>query len=449
MIFAEAERYVLGLIDEKRSRGRLGLDRMRALLHELGDPQDAYSTVHVAGTSGKGSTATMIAAALSASGKRVGLHTKPHLHSMTERAAIDGMPIPPQRFADLLEEMVPAIERIGPIAGMPSYYETLLALTFLYFAKERVDIAAIEVGVGGRLDGTNVICPRVAVITSVDYDHTEILGETLEAIAAEKAGIAKPGVPLIVAAERPEALAIIERVAGAAGSPVILVDHASEIATQEGDERRFEVKTARGVYDIRLPVFGSFQRRNARTAILALEALPHDLAPSVEEIERGLGSVAIPGRMEVVGGNPTVVLDIAHNAEKAEHLADALRERWPERRMRALVAVGQGKDATAILDALAPLVDAFIFTSFSAAGRRAIAPQVLLDHASSLGVPGEIVENPSDALSRARERAVRDQILVITGSTFVVAELREEVLRRSLDPTLDDESKLGISRLTK
>lgn len=433
MTFEQAEQYLLGLIDERRSRGRLGLDRMRALLRELGDPQNEYPTLHVAGTSGKGSTATMMAAALGASGRRVGLHTKPHLHSMTERACIDAVPIGTQRFAGLLEEMLPAIERVAAFAGSPSYYETLLALAFLYFAKERVDAAVIEVGVGGRLDGTNVIMPQVGVITSVDYDHTDVLGETLEAIAAEKAGIAKRGVPLVVGAQRRQVLAIVERVASAAGAPVILVDHASEMATLDGDERRFEVRTARAIYDVRLPVFGSFQRRNAQTAIVALEALPEALAPSVEEVERGFGRVAIPGRMEVVMGAPTIVLDIAHNAEKAQHLADALRERWPGRRMRALVAVGQGKDAPAILQALAALVDSFVFTTFAAFGRHAIPPERLLEGAAALGVPAQSVDDPTAALARALEQCAQDDILVVTGSTFVVAALREQALRRSLD----------------
>ncbi len=433
MRFDEAERYLLGLIDEKRSRGRLGLDRMRALLHELGDPQDAYPTVHVGGTSGKGSTATMIAAALSASGKRTGLHIKPHLHSVTERACIDGLAIAPQRFAALLEEMMPAIDRVRAVAGSPSYYETLLALAFLHCARERVEVAVIEVGLGGRLDGTNVIKPEVAVITSVDYDHTDVLGESLEAIAAEKAGIGKPGVPLVVAAERPEALAVIKRIARTVGARVILVDHVSEIEMQEGDERRFEVKTSRAAYDIRLPVFGSFQRRNAQTAIVALEVLPPALAVGVDAVERGLGCVTIPGRMEVIGIAPTVVLDIAHNAEKAQHLADALRERWPQRRMHAVVAVSKGKDAPAILDALAPLVDAFVFTSFTAAGRYAIAPERLLEFASSRGLAAEAFEDPLEAFSYACARTPKDVILIVTGSTFVVAAVREEALRRSFD----------------
>ncbi|MGA8533103.1 MAG: Mur ligase family protein, partial [Candidatus Tumulicola sp.] len=194
--FERAEAYLLGTIDETTSRRTsYKLDRMRAFLHELGDPHRAYPTIHVGGTSGKGSTCTMIASVLQACGKRTGLHTKPHLQIVTERARIDGVAVDPARFAALLDDMMPAIERTAARYGRPTYYETLLALAFVHFALECVDVAVIEVGLGGRLDGTNLLRPEVTAITSIGYDHTEILGETLESIAREKAGIARPGVP--------------------------------------------------------------------------------------------------------------------------------------------------------------------------------------------------------------------------------------------------------------
>ncbi len=206
MNYEEASSYLRGTINETASRRQpTRLERMRLLLRELGDPQNAYPTIHVGGTSGKGSTATMIAAAFTASGLRAGLHTKPHLSSMTERARIDGSAIGEDVFADLLSEMLPAIERTVRVEGRPSYYETLLALAFAHFAREAVDVGVIEVGIGGSLDGTNVLLPEVAVITNVGLDHTEILGETKEEIARDKAGIAKPGVPLVSDATRSSA----------------------------------------------------------------------------------------------------------------------------------------------------------------------------------------------------------------------------------------------------
>jgi dihydrofolate synthase/folylpolyglutamate synthase len=431
MTYEDAERYLIGLIDEAQSRHRgLGLDRIRALLRALGDPQDAYKTVHVGGTSGKGSTATMIAAALTASGLRSGLHVKPHLHAMTERASIDGVAISRERFAQLLGEMMPALDRTNDEHGRPTYYETLLALAFTYFAREGADVAVIEVGIGGRLDGTNVLLPEVSVITSVGYDHMDILGDTIEAIAAEKAGIAKADVPLVLGVERPEALDVIEAHAAAIGAPVRRVVDVTEVMPHGGDDRRLIVRTASARYEIALPVFGAFQRRNARTAIAALEALPPGLRPAPEAVERGLGSVVIPARMEILPGEPAIVLDIAHNAEKAQHLAEALRERFPGRRLRALVAIGQGKDAHAILEALAPLVSSFVVTSFRAAGRKSLAPQRLAQLAQQFGVPVAAVDRPADAFALALERCAADDVLVVTGSTFVVAAVRQIAFER-------------------
>ncbi len=395
MTFDDAQSYLLGLIDETQSQHRgMGLDRMRAFLRALGDPQEAYPKLHVGGTSGKGSTATMLAAALAASGRKTGLHTKPHLHSMTERACVDGVAVSPQRFADLLETMMPAIESVAATSGRPTYYETLLALAFLHFARERVDVAVIEVGLGGRLDGTNVIVPEVAVITSVGYDHTDVLGDTIEAIALEKAGIAKRDVPLVVGAERPEAIAVIRAHTRDADAPVIMVDDVTEIAPLDGDERHFEIVTKRARYDICLPIFGTFQRRNARIAVAALEALPDSLRPNPAEVERGLGRVAMPGRMEIVRGEPTVVLDIAHNVEKAEHLASSVRQRFPQRRIRAVVAIGAGKDAHAILEALAPLVTSLVVTSFHAAGRKPLPTETIANFARRFGMPVCTIDDP-------------------------------------------------------
>ncbi|MGH7737462.1 MAG: bifunctional folylpolyglutamate synthase/dihydrofolate synthase [Candidatus Tyrphobacter sp.] len=432
MTFEAAQRYVLGLIDERQSRRTsLGLDRMRALLRNLGDPQNAYPTLHVGGTSGKGSTATMLAGILSASGRRTGLHTKPHLRSMTERAAIDGAAIGEDRFGALLQEMMPALQRTAGEHGRPTYYETLLALAFAHFARERVDAAVIEVGLGGRLDGTNVLLPRVAAITSIGYDHTEILGDTIEAIAFEKAGIAKANVPLVLGVERPEALAVIEAHARCVGAPTILVDDATAIAVEADDARHFAVTTKRARYDVHLPMYGSFQRRNARTAIAAVEALPDDLRPPVEAVERGLASVSIPGRMEIVAGDPEIVLDIAHNEEKAEHLASALRERFSDRRLRALVAIGEGKDAHAILERLAPLVASFVVTTFAAAGRSPLPAERLAQLARRFGVPVAAVEDPAQAFALACERCARGDVLVVTGSTFLVAAVRPTAFARA------------------
>jgi dihydrofolate synthase / folylpolyglutamate synthase len=432
--FERAQAYLLGTINESTSaRTSYKLDRMQRLLAELGDPHLAYPTVHVGGTSGKGSTCTMIASALQAAGKRTGLHTKPHLHSVTERARVDGWAIDPGAFGDLLDAMMPAIARTARARfGTPTYYETLLALAFLHFARERVDVAVIEVGLGGRLDGTNVVTPEVTAVTSVGYDHTDVLGETLDAIAREKAGIAKPRVPLVVAEVPLVAMAAIEEVAAAAGAPIIRVRERARIdaVSVEPDRQRFEVETANARYRLQTPVLGEFQRTNAATALVVLERLRGRLRVAPAAVEAAFAELAIPGRMEAFAGSPTVVFDIAHNAEKAEHLVASLRESFAGRRMRYVVAIGESKDARRILATLASIASSFTFTSFHVSGRRASPPQRLEGIARSLGLSGSVIEDPEEALETARRTALPDEIVVVTGSTFVVAELRDRWIER-------------------
>jgi dihydrofolate synthase / folylpolyglutamate synthase len=435
--FERAEAYLLGTIDETLSRKTsYTLDRMRAFLRELGDPHLAYPTIHVGGTSGKGSTSTMIASVLQAAGKRTGLHTKPHLRIMTERARIDGIPVSPERFAALLDQMMPAIARTTAVHGRPTYYETLLALAFIYFASERVDVAVIEVGLGGRLDGTNLLQPLASVITSVGYDHTDVLGNTLEAIAREKAGIARAGVPFVVAATQPEALRTLEQCAARVGAPlvrvrdVISIEEPAAAATTQPPPgsfaQAFAVVTARARYAVSLPVHGLFQMTNAATAIAVLERLGVAHRPDPRAVEQGLANVEIPGRMEVFSGHPPVVFDIAHNSEKAESLVASLRNSFPQSRVRYVVAIGESKDARQIIATLATLPSTFIFTSFRVAGRRAIRPRRLCAIAESLGISARAIGNPIEALEAARAGASPgDDVIVVTGSTFVVAALRE------------------------
>jgi dihydrofolate synthase / folylpolyglutamate synthase len=426
--YASAERYLLSTIDEVVSRRTsYKLDRIRALLRELGDPHLAYPTIHVGGTSGKSSTSIMIASVLQAAAQKTGLHTKPHLHSMTERARVDGRPIPREQFASLLDAMMRAIERTAAQYGRPTYYETLLALAFLHFAREGVDVAVIEVGLGGRLDGTNVVAPVVAAITSVGYDHTDVLGETLEAIAWEKAGIAKRGVPLVLASVPAVARAVIARYASEIGA--LLVDVAGVVrvetaSSDAGHGQVLSVTSSRGAYRLSMPALGAFQRRNAATAIAVLEQLGDTLRPDLDALVRGFETLVIPGRMELVSADPAVVFDIAHNAEKAESLVASLRERFPGRRIHYVVAIGESKDARRILELLGALRSTFTFTSFVVEGRRALPPARLATIAESLGSWGRAIADPIEAFSIARRIAELDDVVVVTGSTFVVARLR-------------------------
>ena len=442
MNYQQAQAYLLSTVNESVSRRvPYRLERMRAFLRALGDPQDAYPTIHVGGTSGKGSTSTMIAAILSASGKHCGLHTKPHLNSMTERARIDGVAIPEETFAELLTEMEPAMMATAAEHSRPSYYETLLALTFLYFARENVDIAVIEVGLGGRLDGTNVITPLVSMITNVGLDHTEVLGDTVEAIAADKAGIAKPGVPLICGVELVEPKRIIREHCESVGAPFIALSdrvRKAAVTSQGRYGQAFELTTARSEYKLEIPLLGSFQPQNAAIAIVALEELPEAFVPSVEAVHRGLERVNLPGRMEVFPTHPIVVFDIAHNADKARGLAESLAMHFGvDRSYKFVVAIGEPKDQREIIRGLGSILSAsFIFTTFDAVGRPAARPQRLVSMAEELGLSGRAINDPIEALSVARRNAEAADVVVVTGSTFVVAELRHWWLENvSTEPT--------------
>jgi dihydrofolate synthase/folylpolyglutamate synthase len=440
MTFESASAYLIGTINETLSRRAPNrLDRMRLLLSELGDPQEKYPTVQIGGTSGKGSTSTMIAAALTAAGKRTGLHTKPHITSMTERARIDGRSIAQAEFGDLLSEMMPAIERAASMFGRPSYYETLLALALEYFARESVDVGVIEVGVGGTLDGTNVLEPCVNAITNVGFDHTDILGETIAEIAGDKAGIAKPGVPLVTDARNPEAFEVIARRCEEAGAPLVRVDTYAKVEPRAGERygQSFDVTTPNARYELSLPILGDFQQRNAATAIAVLEQLPASLRPSREAIEAGFSQLVIPGRMEAFPGFPKVVFDIAHNPDKAEHLAAALRSAFPDRRFTFVIGITETKDAHEILRPLFALPASFIFTSFETAGRRATRPQRLVNIAENAGIWARAISDPIEALSVARRSADANAVVVVTGSTFIVSTVRQWWIKHVV-PTLNE-----------
>jgi len=429
MSFAAAQAYLQGTINETVSRHQpQRLERMRALLRALGDPQETYPTLHVGGTSGKGSTSTMLAAALAGSGKRTGLHTKPHIVSLTERMRVDGIAIADDDFANLLNEIRPAIESVVPEYGRPTYYETVLALAFVYFAQLKVDVAVIEVGIGGMLDGTNVLRhPQVSAITNIGLDHTDVLGNTLEDIALDKAGIARRGVPLVSDVADAGPREQIERICTQVGAPFLSVRDLVTIESQPGEPygQSFTIRTPKDTYALSLPVLGRFQQRNAATAVLALEQLSDALRPAHDDIETAMSRLVIPGRMEFFPSHPSVVFDIAHNPDKARNLVDALLETFSDRRFVAIVAIGESKDAKHILEELTRLPASFIFTSFEAVGRAPISPTRLASLVQDFGAWGRAVNDPVEAFSIARRNAAADEIVLVTGSTYVVGTLRD------------------------
>ena len=439
MDFSDAKRLLQAATNESLSRRFPGrLDRMRAFLAACGNPEREFKSIHVGGTAGKGSTATMCAAILSAAGYRVGLHTKPHLHSVTERARIDGRAISEDRFAEMLSGMLGAIDSMASTEwGRPSYFELLVALAFRYFAEERVDAAVVEVGIGGSLDGTNVITPLVAVLTNVGGDHADVLGDTIEAIATDKSGIIKDKIPVVTAADNPEALAVIRAAAERKRAPLTVVQEAAQIDWIKMPDplvQRTRVRTALREYEFDLPVLGGFQLLNAATAIVACEQVEAALPFSAAHVARGLQKISLPGRMEYFPGRPSIVFDIAHNAEKAFALRESIERHFPDRRLTFVSAIADGKDVAGMLTAWEGLPAQFIFTTFPESHLRPVRPYNLANAAQLHGLTARAVEDPEEALMLARRMAAAEDLIVVTGSTYLVGELRRWFLDNVADP---------------
>jgi dihydrofolate synthase/folylpolyglutamate synthase len=401
------------------AKADFNLERMRALMAELGNPQNAYPTVHVAGTKGKGSVSALCASALRAAGYKTGLYTSPHLQDFCERIQVDGQPIAHKELATLVEEIKPAVARVPHLTT----FELTTALGFLYFARRGVDAAVIEVGLGGRLDATNIITPRVSVITSLSYDHTAVLGETLTLIAGEKAGIIKPGIPVVSSPQQEEALRVLEKVAAERGCALTLIgrDIIFNISHQSLDGQTFNLQPA--TFNLHIPLLGTYQVENAATAYTALKASGLDV--SDEAIAQGFAQVRWPGRFEIAQReNPTVIFDSAHNQDSFEKLAAALETYFPGRKVILIFGVSEDKHMVAMLTAIKPLLARVIATR--ADHPRALETEKIVEAARQLGVESEAAAPVETALARALELARETGDIVLTaGSIFVTAEAKK------------------------
>ena len=355
---------------------RPGLDTIRGLMAALGDPQTAYPSILVAGTNGKGSVAAMLDSALRAAGYRAGRYTSPHLTSLTERFTAGGAEI---REAALREEAAAVLQqadgllRRGGLAHPPTFFEAATAIALSWFRRAAVDVAVVEVGLGGRLDATNVLTPAAGVITSIGLDHREHLGDTLEAVAAEKAGIVKPGMVVVTTETAPPAVAVIDDACRRRGARLVRAGEDTAIAVRrEGPRPRIEVTTPRRRYPaFPLGLAGAHQRSNAAGAIRLLETLAGAGLPvAPEAVVRGLSEVAWPGRLDLVRvpGRGAVLLDAAHNPPAAAALARHLREAFPGR-LPIVCAVMRDKDADGIIDRLAPCASRIVCTARATRGR--------------------------------------------------------------------------------
>jgi dihydrofolate synthase/folylpolyglutamate synthase len=408
---------------------KFGLSNSRELMRLLGDPHERFRSVHIAGTNGKGSTAAFLAGMLMAAGYRVGLYTSPHLVSFTERIRINGTPVTEARVVELAERVRSRYEGLTPAGGgpfMPTFFEVTTAMAFAHFAEERIDVAVIEAGMGGRLDSTNVIAPMVSVITNIDVEHTEYLGDTIEKIAGEKAGIIKQGIPVVTGAIQPEAVAVIERAAAAAGSAMFRMskDFSAEKLTA-GPEQIFDYRgIAARLAGLRITMLGQHQIGNACLALAAAECVRKaGMAMPDGAIRTGLATAAWEGRLERVAERPDVYLDGAHNPASARVLADALRElRKKYRRLVLVLGILMDKDYRGIIGQLAPLADRVVVTKPQYS--RALDVHSLAAEIRALHDDTVSAASVAEAIEAARGDAGPDGLVVITGSLYTVGDAR-------------------------
>lgn len=409
--------------DMRYTRDVLDLDRVRAVLNALGSPDKKYPIVHVAGTKGKGSVCAFVASILQAMGHRVGLFSKPHLIRLNERVSVNGLDIPDDQFVDMMNVLHPHLER-QRLAGNPlTFFDLITVLALVYFAEMGVEFVVLEVGLGGRLDSTNVVHPKVSVITSIDYDHMHILGNTLEKIAAEKAGIVKAGVPVISGVIEPGPAQVIRAIAQERKAPLFELSRDFKLVESQKHDG-FSVMTWRRRYDgLTLPLLGEHQRRNAAVAVAALEALcevfPLRLRLEESHVRRGLANVRLRGRIEVMSENPTVILDVAHNPVSLRALGETLSVHYPGKRVVLLLGISRDKDVKESLRQIIPIASAAVFTGIG--HPRGVDPRELCRMAQELS-PGFVCESEPDiekGLRRALELTESGDILCITGSFYL------------------------------
>jgi dihydrofolate synthase/folylpolyglutamate synthase len=411
------------------------LRRVQRLLDALGNPEKKFKSVHIAGTKGKGSVSAMLASILNAAGYRTGLYTSPHVHSFRERIQVNEAPIPEADFARLAAQLRAIAEADKELTT----FEVATALAFAYFAEAGIDVAVVEVGLGGRLDATNVILPVVAVISTIGHDHMHILGKTLAQIAGEKAGIIKEGVPVVSAPQLRAALEVIAHTSDQKHAPLHVVsqewrwrgNHQALECQQFSASRRAGNPAPYGplAYDnLCLPLLGKHQLRNAAVALETIEVLRGaGIAVSEQAVRHGLRRVIWPARFEIMGRNPYFVVDGAHNVDSARVLVRTIREYFPETRPWLVMGILSDKDIPAILHQLLPQAQGVTFVRSH--HPRAADPHQLQDEAAGYGIATEVVEDVGQATREALQRVGPDGLVLATGSFTTAGAAREAWLR--------------------
>lgn len=403
-----------------------GLERVEEFCRLLGNPHNDYHTIHIAGTNGKGSTSHMMASVLQQAGYRVGLFTSPHLKDFRERVRVDGKMISEQEVVGFVERNMPEIKRLGL-----SFFEITAAMAFEHFARQNVEVAVIETGLGGRLDATNIITPLVSVITNIGLDHTDLLGSTLQAVAAEKAGIIKRGVPVVLGERSEEYDAVFVKRAEELDAPLYFAQQQCRVLEQgvADDMQRFVLQRNRDCakFDVKLDLMGEYQYNNLITASAALDVLDKltPLTISRRAYLEGLQSVSrstsLAGRWQVLSAEPYMVCDTGHNAHGIKYVAKQLQG-LAERYTKLYCVVGFAKEKS--LDEVLPLLPTqayYIFTQ--ASSPRALPAVSLAEQAAEFGLKGEVVSNVADAVAMAQEKATAKDAIFIGGSNFIVGEI--------------------------
>jgi dihydrofolate synthase/folylpolyglutamate synthase len=424
-VFAWAESFTnlernLPVLDKRVWR----LDRMRRLLESAGGPDTRFRSFHVAGSKGKGSTAALMAGALTASGRKTGLYTSPHVSSPLERISIDGRPPDPvlfTRMADRARALVDGLADSLPGGFSPTTFELLTLLAFLAFRETGCDDAVVETGIGGRLDATNVIMPEASVLTPLDLEHTDVLGDSIEEIAAEKAGIIKEGVPAFAAGRPPESKEVFRRVAALRSAPLAFLDEEADILSvvpdPAGTDFTLRIRGAEPVsFTLSMP--GAFQAENAALAYLCLRRTRNGITEA--QFRAGFAAARLPGRMEIVPGSPTVVLDGAHTPLAVRRLLETFQALYPAGGVLLFGSVS-GKRPHEMAEVLAPAFDRIVISRPNAF--KPSDPQEVWAIFRQMHKGVELLEDPARALARARELAAGRPILV-TGSFYMVSEIR-------------------------
>ncbi len=432
--YQQALDYIYSFIDyEREPRPRdaahYDLRRMEELLARLGNPHLKTRSIHIAGSKGKGSVAAMIASALTASGYTTGLYTSPHLHTFNERIRVDTKLISDEELVALVEKLRPEVEVVNEKAtyGQLTTFELMTALGFAYFKLKRADFQVIEVGLGGRLDATNIVQPEVCLITSISFDHTEVLGNTLAEIATEKAGIIKHNSIVVTSPQVDEVDKIIEEACFSCKAELVRVG--SDVTWQslgfDSNRQSLRVKGRLGSYELSIPLLGQHQLENAATAVAALEVLAEKgFHISGDSITNGLTRVSWPGRLQVLSRRPLLVVDGAHNLDSARKLKQSLEQYFDFDRAILIIGVSSDKDIAGITSELVPLFDKVIVTH--SIHPRAMATAPIVAEFSRHGVEAQATDDISIALPVALTLAGDKDIICVTGSLFVVAGAIEQ-----------------------